>query len=82
MSEDDAYTDIMTSKSFIGNPTVFCYPFGDYNEKCEKVLEKAGFELAFTTAYSRIRPGDDPYALGRIRMSKGDTLESFIKRVS
>ena len=82
MSHDDALSDVETSRDFIGNATIFCYPYGDYNSDCEKILEEAGYELAFTTNYSRARPGDDPYALGRIRMSKGDSLQSFIQRVS
>ena len=82
ISEDDAIADLNTSKSFIGNCTVFCYPFGHYNDKCVEILKKAGFNLAFTTDYSRVRPGNNPYELGRIRMSKGDSLKSFIQRVS
>ncbi|MBR2744238.1 MAG: DUF5011 domain-containing protein [Clostridia bacterium] len=82
MSEEDALADLKASKEFIGNATVFCYPFGDQNENCQKTLEKAGYNMAFTTAYGRVRPGDNPYALSRIRMTKGDSLTSFTKRVS
>ena len=82
LSENDALADLKASKDFIGNATVFCYPFGHFNEKCEKTLEKAGYTMAFTTAYGRVRPGDKLYELSRIRMSKGDSLESFTKRVS
>lgn len=82
LSEEEAYNDVTTSQSFIGNSTVFCYPFGHYNDNCIEVLEKANYNLAFTTQYGRIRPGDNPYELSRIRMSKGDSLNTFIKRVS
>lgn len=82
LSHDEAYSDITTSQSFIGNATVFCYPFGHYNDSCEKILDEAGYEMAFTTAYGRVRPGDKLYELSRIRMSKGDSLDTFIKRVS
>lgn len=82
MSEKDALDDLNASKSFIGNATVFCYPFGHYNDKCVEILKKAGFELAFTTEYARVRPGQNQYELGRIRMSKGDSIKSFIQRVS
>ena len=82
ISEKDALDDLNTSKSFIGNATIFCYPFGHYNDKCVEILKKAGFELAFTTEYARVRPGQNPYELGRIRVSKGDSLQSFIQRVS
>ncbi len=82
MSEKDALDDLSSSKSFIGNATIFCYPFGHYNDKCVEILKKAEYNLAFTTEYARVRPGDNPYELGRIRMSKGDKIDSFIKRVS
>lgn len=82
MSENDAINDLNTSKSFIGNATVFCYPFGHFNDKCVQALKKAEYLLAFTTEYARVRPGDNLYELSRIRMSKGDSLESFKKRVS
>lgn len=82
ISEKEALDDLETSKTFIGDATVFCYPFGHFTKKCEEILKKAKYDLAFTTAYGRIRPGDNPYELSRIRMSKGDSLTSFIKRVS
>lgn len=81
ISEEDALADLATSKSFIGNATVFCYPFGHYNKKCEDILKKANYNLAFTTAYGRVRPGDNPYELSRIRMTKGDSISTFEKRV-
>ncbi|MBP3502442.1 MAG: DUF5011 domain-containing protein [Clostridia bacterium] len=82
LSHDKAYSDVTTSKSFIGNSTVFCYPFGHYNDSCVQVLKDAGYNLAFTTKYGRVRPGDKPYELSRIRMSKGDSLKTFITKVS
>ena len=82
MSHDDALADVKTAKDFIGGATVFSYPFGQYSDACEKVLKEAGYDLAFTENYSRVRPGDDAYALGRIKIEKGLSIDSFIKRVS
>ena len=82
LSKEDAYNDVTTSQSFIGNSTVFCYPFGHYDNNCIETLKKANYNLAFTTQYGRIRPGDKPFELSRIRMSKGDSLKAFIKKVS
>ena len=81
LSYDEACNDVKTSQSFIGNATVFCYPFGHYNDACYKILKDSGYTLAFTTKYGRVRPGDNCYALSRIRMSKGDSLKSFISKV-
>lgn len=82
LDKNEAIEDLKTSQKFIGNATVFCYPFGHYNQRCEEILNEAGYNLAFTTAYGRIRPGDNPYKLSRIRMSKGDSLKSFISKIS
>lgn len=82
MSHDEALADVKQAKKVIGDATVFSYPYGDSSDACEKILQEAGYELAFTKNYARIRPGDDPYALGRIKVSKGETLDSFIQRVS
>ena len=82
LSYDEAYADVTTSQSFIGDCTVFCYPFGHYNDSCAEVLRDAGYTLAFTTKYGRVRPGDKPYELSRIRMTKGDSLQIFITKVS
>ena len=81
LSYDEACKDVKTSQSFIGSATVFCYPFGHYNDACYKILKDSGYTLAFTTKYGRVRPGDNCYALSRIRMSKGDSLKSFISKV-
>ena len=82
LSHDEALTDVKTSKEFIGNATVFSYPFGHYSDACENILKEAGYELAFTKNYYRARPGDDPYSIGRISIEKGLSLETFIQRVS
>ena len=82
LSYDEACNDVKTSQSFIGNATVFCYPFGHYNDACYKILKDSGYTLAFTTKYGRVRPDDNCYALSRIRMSKGDSLKSFISKVN
>ncbi len=82
MSYEDACTDLNTSRSILGNPcTVFCYPFGHFNENCKKILKDCNYSLAFTTAGGRVFPGSDVYELPRVRMSKGVSLNSFISKV-
>lgn len=74
--------DLKTSQSIIGKDcVVFCYPFGHFNENCKKMLKDCNFTLAFTTQGGRVYPGDDPYELSRVRMSKGDSLNAFIQKV-
>lgn len=82
MSYENACADLEASRSSIGDTCkVFCYPFGHFNDKCKQTLKDCNYILAFTTKGGRVFPGDDPYELPRVRMSKGDSIQSFINRV-
>lgn len=82
LSTEAATEDLNKSKSVIGpDCVIFCYPFGHFNEKCKKILKETNYIMAFTTQGGRVFPGDDPYALKRVRMSKGDSLNAFISKV-
>ena len=81
LSENDALEDVKKSKEIIGNCTVFCYPFGHYNDTAISALKSAGYKLAFTTKGGRVYPGMDAYSLPRVRMSKGISLNTFKERV-
>lgn len=82
LSYEKACEDLELSRSVIGEDCkVFCYPFGHFDENCKKILTDCNFILAFTTQGGRVFPGDDPLELPRIRMSLGDSLNSFINKV-
>lgn len=81
LSYKDALEDVTKSKNIIGNCTVFCYPFGHYNDNAIKVLKDAGYKLAFTTKSGRVYPGQNKFALPRIRMSKGISMSAFKEAV-
>lgn len=77
MSHDDAVADLEKSIEIAGNKDAFAYPYGDYNDSCIQAVKDAGFKCAVTTEYGRAKPGDNPLTLPRIRMLKGQSLESF-----
>lgn len=81
MSHDDAVADLQKSIEIGGNGDAFAYPYGDYNDSCVQAVKDAGFKCAVTTEYGRAKPGDDPLLLPRVRMSMGQSLESFKKLV-
>lgn len=81
LSYQDALADVTKSKNIIGNCTIFCYPFGHYNENAIKVLKEAGYKLAFTTKAGRVYPGANKYQLPRVRMSKGVSMSAFKEAV-
>lgn len=75
--------DLNTSnKTLGGNATVFCYPFGQYNDVAILALKQAGFKLAFTTQGGRVYKGSDKYKLPRVRISKTTTITEFKNMVN
>ena len=81
MSHDDAVADLQKSIEIGGNSDAVAYPYGDYNDSCVQAVKDAGFKCAVTTEYERAKPGDNPLLLPRVRMSMGQSLESFKKLV-
>ncbi len=81
LSYKEGLEDVTTSKNIIGNCNIFCYPFGHYNDTTKKVLKDAGYKLAFTTKGGRVYPGQDKYALPRVRISKGISMSAFKEAV-
>lgn len=77
LSYKDALEDVKKSKDIIGKCTIFCYPFGHYNDNAIKVLKDAGYNLAFTTQGGRVYKGSNKYTLPRVRMSKGISMSEF-----
>ena len=80
-SYDKILEDVKQSSQTLGGSTVFCYPFGHYNDLDKKVLKDAGYRLAFTTEGGRGYKGSDKFALPRVRMSKGVSLSTFASMV-
>lgn len=81
MDHDKAVADLKKSIETSGNSDAFAYPYGDYNDNCVQAVKDAAFKCAVTTEYGRAKPGDDPLLLPRVRMSRGQSLESFKKLV-
>ena len=78
---DKMVEDLKTSQEVLGGASIFCYPFGQYNELDIKALKDTGFKLAFTTQGGRVKKGASKYELPRVRISGTTSLESFIKKV-
>ncbi len=55
----------------------FSYPYGAFNGKVKKIVEKSGFNGACTTNIGPDRFNEDAYALKRIRVKNSDTNKPF-----
>lgn len=78
---DKMKKDVELSSEVLGGANIFCYPFGQYNEQCFKVLKDAGYKLAFTTEGGRVKVGDSKYKLPRVRISGNTSISAFAKKV-
>lgn len=78
---ETAVEDVKFSMEFIhGN--VFCYPFGDFNDRAKDILKDAGIHMAFTTQYGTIEPGMDKLELPRVRVHGDASLERFAASIT
>lgn len=48
----------------------FCYPNGDYDERVQCEVARAGYRIAVTTVRGLIKKGDDPLTLRRIHTER------------
>lgn len=49
----------------------FAYPNGDWDERVKRMVERAGYDCAFTTLEGWHRPVDDTYAIRRVLLHDG-----------
>lgn len=77
MTEQEIYDDCMKAEEVLGDVEVMAYPFGDNNETAWTAMEEAGILCAFTVVNGRVSPGENPYALDRVRISGEYPLSSF-----
>jgi peptidoglycan/xylan/chitin deacetylase (PgdA/CDA1 family) len=49
-------------------PSAFAYPYGDFDEESERLVEKAGFTCACATVASAVSARSRPFALPRIQI--------------
>ena len=82
-SYNEVLKDLKTSRDILGDECIaYCYPFGHYNDTAKKAVKDAGFRVAFTTEGGRVKKGQDPLLLPRVRTSSSTTLETFKKLVN
>ncbi len=77
MSEEDIVADLDRSAQILKTKDAFAYPFGDVSDIAPEAVKDAGFQLAFTTQYGLVQPGDDAMQLKRMRIFGTYGLDSF-----
>lgn len=82
LSADELYEDALAAERILGDVEAMAYPFGDNCEAAWEALERAGVLCAFTVQNDRVTPGENPYALDRVRISGEYTLSGFKELVA
>ena len=59
----------------------FAYPFDQYNDKLNKIIQSIGFKNSFNGS-GLIRPNDNPYHLNRVSMNKSINFLMFKIRLT
>ena len=77
INPDDGLKDLQTSISILGSNDALAYPFGDVNNNVLEITKRAGFKVGVTTKFGRAKKGMDPLRLPRIRVSRGESLQTF-----
>ncbi len=63
----------------LGSPVNhFCYPYGAYNQELAGIVKSAGFKTAVTCVRGVNQPGEDLFALKRIRITGNCSHRKFI----
>lgn len=80
LKESTVMNDLKTSRDKLNGAIALAYPFYDYNERAIKLVEKAGFKLAFIGANGvsgRATPGINTYKVPRMTIWNTTSFESF-----
>lgn len=70
-------------ESWIGHPiSDFAYPYGSFNSTVAGVVAQSGFADGRTTLYGLNYTPANLYTMPTVRISGGDSLQTFIKKVN
>ncbi len=79
---DEGVNDTQMSFDYIDGGSVYCYPFGHYNENALNILKEVNVDMAFTTKHGKISADMDKLLLPRIRVSGNNNLQQFISSIN
>lgn len=80
---DDLHTSLAALDRHFGQTdATFAFPFGYFDAALSTVAREAGLLGALTTVNDLVRPGDDPFALGRLTVFDDDTPAMIAAQLS
>ena len=81
-SEDIFENDLNKFNDFYKNTNIYCYPFGQYNDKMKNALQNSGYKLAFRYGpnkedYKKASKNDNNFEIPRLNVSHGMDVFKF-----
>ena len=81
-SEDVLENDLNKFNDFYKNTNIYCYPFGQYNDKMKNALQNSGYKLAFRYGpnkedYKKASKNDNNFEIPRLNVSHGMDVFKF-----
>ncbi|WCK56034.1 polysaccharide deacetylase family protein [Aneurinibacillus sp. Ricciae_BoGa-3] len=73
---EDVLADLAESKQMLGC-RYFAYPYGEYDRRLAKLVQKAGYKMAFTTYQAKVEQGMPLYELPRYGIDPSTSTRSF-----
>lgn len=81
-SYDVALADLKKSIDITGSNNAFCYPFYVYDDEAIKVVQDAGFKVAFAGGSRKATRISNKYAIPRYPIYSSISLDTFINYIS
>ena len=87
LSESEQYREIAENKAqlekLIGKPlTSFAYPYGDWNEASQSIVQSLGYQFAVATNSGPLQLHKAPFLIRRIGVFPGTDQFGFLKKIS
>lgn len=70
--------DLLKAQNIVENTEAFAYPYEDVTVQGQQAIQEAEILCAFTTEYGKVKKGQDPTKLPRVRVLGESSLQSYI----
>ena len=70
--------DLLKAQNIVENTEAFAYPYGDVTVQGQQAIQEAEILCAFTTEYGKVKKGQNPTKLPRVRVLGESSLQSYI----
>ena len=77
MSKEEILADMAKAREVTGNNDAIAYPYGDYTDEMLEAVSEQGMQCGFTVEYDRVKQGQDPLKLPRIRVLGTESFSTW-----